>query len=303
MKYLVVILLLLGACDKPPAKPAPVASPIAALDLPLSRTSNATPAVDAVGIDIPLSQGKLAPATTLHVKKGQAVKLRIHALVPYQRTASVLHQLEQQGVGRLWVAVRNPDASPPKEGWMELSGYRTIDPKTLKVGFETAAAIPWEDFVAQWSQLYEVCRASSQDCSAEPEKAPQGGFLQIALVATAHGARVAFQQVDAPAAVKKQRVQVMDFNNSNDEPQYLTTSSGKNPADLGAEALFTFRASASLAEASPITDLVQPLCATKSCKIRICADNLTSTGRVLSLLGAATAKGLQKPLLAFDVPP
>lgn len=304
MRPALIVLILLFSCDKSPAKTAPVASAIGSLDLPLSRTSNASPSPGALEINIPLTDAKrAAPMATTRIAKGQAVKLRIHALVPYRKTAAILHQLEQQGVGRLWVAVRNPDTSPPKDGWMELSGYRTVDPNTLKVSSEAAAAaIPWEDFVTQWGHLYELCRASSQDCSAEPEKAPQGGFLQIALIATEHGARVAFQQLDAPAVIKKQRVQVMDFNDSSNEPQYLAMSNKKKPIELGAEALFTFRASASLAAASPITDMVHALCATKSCRIRIRTDNLTSTGRVLALLGAATSKGLHKPLLAFEVP-
>ena len=301
MRHLVVILLLLGACDKAPAKTAPVVNSIAAFDLPLSKTSTAVPAPNAVEIVIPLSQGKAGSPVSVSVTKGQAVKLRIHALIPYQATATVLRQLERQEVGQIWIAVRHPSGNPPKEGWMELSGYRTVDPKIPKVDLETASIL-WEDFVAQWSDLYEVCRTSSQDCSAEPEKAPQGGSLQIVLVATEHGARVAFQQIDAPSPVKKQRVQVMDFDNANDDPQFITSSSGGKTADLGAEALFTFRSSASLADTSPITELIQPICASKPCTIRIRADDSTSTGRVMSLLGAATAKSIHKPVLAFDAP-
>ncbi|MCB9707728.1 MAG: hypothetical protein H6714_02905 [Myxococcales bacterium] len=302
IQCLVFILAFSGGCEKASTKSAPPSPQRAQLELPLARAGRSSPPANAFEVSVPIA-GPTTGQASLPAHIGQTVKVRAHALAPYKRLVGLLRDLSARGVTHTWIAVREANANPPQEGWIEISRFDIIDPKIVKLTFDGAPQIPWEDFLAHWAQAYETCRTVSQDCSREPEKPPRGGYLQLAFVLSQRGARLCFQQVDAPKTAKRQRVQVMDFDTQGAKAEVSMAGPKNTTLDIGEEAWFTFRARVIRENPEVIAALIGSLCASRSCNVRVAADDLTPIQQVVSMLGAAFSGQAKPPVLAFEYRP
>jgi len=331
------LLVCLGliACggEKPPEAPKIEVPPLGVLELPVSlRSGDPAPAdarkveVSQTGIrvdDQPLlvlenarvpaaeragdEITKLKAALQSPAKPG--VALSLHASLPYDTAALVIHTLKAANVSQLSLHVRKPGASTTA-GWMSITAYQTTPRTDAEVAMPQVEAHPWDTFTAAWQAIYDACRgAQTGSCAYVQSSVAKGGKTQIVLHASGQGVNVDFfrvgispEQLAAEAEARKAEQAKAKEDVVQGRAKQTDVAAELLEGDPASEALFQFRDREALASPSPVSEVMKPLCGSRACGVVVRGEGNTLAVRFVSLIGAAFPDGSAAPILAFELP-
>jgi biopolymer transport protein ExbD len=316
----------LAACGEKKDEAAPPSGPIVGvLELPVSLRTSAPAPADAHDLEISpteihvagqpvmmLANGVVAAsdrqgnelpklAAALKTPMRSRIALSASAQVPYETVVLVLQTAKSNGIRGVSFKVRPPGGSTTT-GFLELDDFQ-VQPKSKsdeEVQLQSVAVRPWSDFVTRWEEVQTGCRgAMSGSCAFKPEKVAEGGNLKIILHTAGQGVNVDFFRVGAPppeAEKPKEKVKMIEGVKAMD------IVADVEQAPPATEASFQFRATEALANPSPVSATVKPVCGTSACGVFVTAEKTTLLVRVVSLLGAAFPDGTPAPIVAFELP-
>jgi hypothetical protein len=315
---LALLLGSLAACGgadevKPDQKPI-----IGLLELPISHRAGGSEPADPTRVEIgvseiridgetvlPLENGKVPAAEKqgdqlpkLKSKLGQkrALSISVHAAAPYETLERVMSTAFSAGAKEVGFKVRKP-GSNTDSGFLNIKDNRIVEsPDDLK--FTESELLPWDTFVAAWDSSLEACKMSSRgDCGYAPLAKAQGGKLDMMLRSRGVGLALRFRQtgVVEPTAEEKKpapRAEMLEGL----APQAVAE---EKPPEPSTEHVFTLRADQATVSPSPISGIVKPVCSGQACAATVDAEGTSSSGRVISLIGAAFPDGTPEPKLAW----
>jgi hypothetical protein len=273
-------------------------------DQPLLVLENArVPVAERQGDEITKLKGALqSPAKP-------AVALSLHASLPYDTAALVIHTLKAANVSQLSLQVRKPGASTTA-GWLGLKSYQTTPRTDEEVAMPQVEAHSWDAFTAAWQAIHDACRgAQTGSCAYVPSNMAKGGKMQLVLHASGQGVNVNFfrvgispEQLAAEAEARKAEQAKAKEDVVQGRAKQTDVAQELLEGDPASEALFQFRDREALASPSPVSAVMKPLCGTRACGAVVRAEGNTLAVRVVSLIGAAFPDGAAPPILAFELP-
>lgn len=328
-------LIALIACggEKPPEAPKIDVPPLGVLELPVSLRSGDPAPTDARKVEVsqtgirvddqPLivlesarvpaaeRQGdeitKLKAALQSPAKPG--VALSLHASLPYDTAALVIHTLKAANVSQLSLQVRKPGASTTA-GWLSVKSYQTTPRTDEEVVMPGVEAHSWDAFTAAWQAIHDACRgAQTGSCAYVQNNVAKGGKTQIVLHASGKGVNVDFfrvgispEQLAAEAEARKAEQAKAKEDVVQGRVKQTDVAEELVEGDPATEALFQFRDREAMASPSPISEVMKPLCGSKACGVVVRGEGNTLAVRFVSLIGAAFPDGSAPPILAFELP-
>ena len=326
MLFVACVLCLVASCDsKEEEKTEEVSSGplLGALELAVSlRHSDVSPAgavviesstgeMQAAGKKVATLAGGLVPEAEMQgdvitklkailtEEKKKIATLELHAGVPYKTLAQILNTVQDAGISRIAFKVRGP-GGPDKVGYLEPAGF-SVGPKTkddTQAPQMAASARPWSDFVAAWEAMEGGCRgAQTGSCAYKPELIAEGGEIKFVLSAAGDGVNVNVFRIGPPPEPAAEEESAKAEKKEPTDP--AAEAEQQEPAT---EALFQFRSQEAVADPSPISATVKPLCDQKPCPVVMRGEAKTLTARILSLLGAAFPDGTPAPKVHFELP-
>ena len=328
-------LFVLAACDEPPP-PTPAELPpiVGTMEVPISLRNDGPRPTEALRIEANASEMHLDGRALLTLERGRFARsdlgpdgaptalrtalqaaparsratLTLHGMVGYGTLARTVLALTAAGHREISLAVRpvsTSGAPPTSMGWLPLTsptvvpwGRDPVDPAAYGGGGR-----PWSDFVGQWRNVYEACRAAGAeryiDCDMPGQAPAEGGFLQTILWARGQGMMVRFQRVGAPPPEPTQAARPQLIEGVRAAP----TGEGEElPPDPSVTGAFNFRAETATMAESPISATVRPVCGAAPCQVVVESDEETPIMRVLSFVGAAFPNGSPPPVLVLRLP-
>jgi biopolymer transport protein ExbD len=237
------------------------------------------------------------------------MSLAVHASLPYETAAQVIHTAVTAGLHQLAFQVRKPGGAN-ELGWLDVNSVQTTPRSDDEVAITSVDPRKWDDFTAQWQAMYDACRGSKTgNCPFVPGAVAQGGNLKIVLYASGQGVNLNFQRVglspeQLAAEEKARQAKLAKEKEDAIQGRVKRTDVEKDLAegDPATEASFQFRSREATDKESPLTDVMAPLCGPKACGAVVSADKNTLMIGVVSVIGASFADGSAAPSLAFELP-
>jgi hypothetical protein len=313
---------------KPEAKPI-----LGVLELPISfRHAGAEPA-DAARIEIGTSEIRVGGETAIKLENGKVpaaersgdilpklkpllagkkvLAISVYAASPYGTLARVINTGFEAGARSLAFKVRKP-GSNTEVGWMTLNQSH-FTPTSESGQFGEGVLLPWEKFTAVWEESLNACQAGMRggDCGYRPMGKAEGGKLDMMLRVRGPGLALRFRQTGAPPKpepVKKAPAELMEGVKNKKKldaaAAAAATAAAAAEPEPATEHVFSLRGEqATQLPSSPISDIVQPVCASVSCPTVLDSEGISMSGTVLSLIGAAVPDNTPEPNLAWVMPP
>jgi biopolymer transport protein ExbD len=325
--------LACGGGEKPPEAPKIDVPPLGVLELPVSLRSGDAPPADARKVEVSqtgirvddqpllaLEGGKVPAAersndeitklkAALQSPAKPAVALSLHASLAYDTAALAINTIKAAGISQLSLQVRKPGASTTA-GWMTLKSFQTTPRTDAEIAMPNVDPHTWDDFTGSWQAIYDACRtAQTGSCAYVETNVEKGGHLQIVLHAAGQGVNVDFfrvgispEQLAAEAAARKAEQDKKKEDVIQGRVKQTDVAEDLAAGDPANQALFQFRDREALANPSPISDVMKPLCGSKACGAVLSAESTTLAVRVVSLIGAAFPDGAAPPIVAFELP-
>jgi hypothetical protein len=330
---LVCVLSIACGGEKPPEAPKIDVPALGVLELPVSlRNADAAPSdarkVEVSQTGIRVDDQPLMLLETAHVPAAEregdvitklkaamqspsksAVALSLHASLPYDTAALVIHTLKASGMAQLSLQVRKPGASTTA-GWMTIKAFQTTPRTDAEVPFPQVEPLTWDEFTSNWQAIYDACRgAQTGSCAYVETDVAKGGKLQIVLHGSGQGVNVDFfrvgispEQLAAEAESRKASAAKAKEDVVQGRAKQTDVAAELVSGDPSNQALFQFRDREALASPSPVSAVMNVLCGSKACGAVVRGESNTLVVRVFSLIGAAFPDGNAPPVLAFELP-
>lgn len=320
------LLAISAACGGEEVKPdlPPI---LGTLELPISHRSSGTEPQDATRVEIgtteiridgetalKLENGKTLPAdaqggvlTALKGKLGSKRVLAIstHAATPYVTLAQVLNTGLSAGAKEIAFKVRKQGTNTDT-GWLVVKQNHFVE--SAEDGKFAEGDLPaWDSFTKVWEDAVDACQVSQRgDCGYKPLAKATGGKLDLMLRARGTGLALRFRQTGVPvpteaeaaaaaAAQKPKKAEMLDGVKA-------APAAEEVPPEPSTEHVFTLRADQATVAPSPVSGIMKTVCGSMACPAVVDADNLSMSGRVIALIGAAYPDGSPEPKLAWVLP-
>jgi hypothetical protein len=320
---------LAGCEEEAPVEAAAPALTISPVSLTVARRSDGAPPANAFVVEV-APEGLVAGAHTLPLDGGRmpdaafsgaqitelaaaldeagrpsAVVVKAHASVPYITVSRALATLSAKGVRSAYFAVRSGAGAEVGHLPIDLAGARLA--ATDPVVFSGPGQRQWQEFVDVWDEVHTACEGEGMvDCASKPVRIAEGGLLEIELFTRQDAMRLLFRRHGVEGETVEEPPPILPPQNTRARP----TAEQARAMDRRASAAppparsadFMWRRRAAIAEPSPISLALRPLCGARPCAVRMTADNLTPISSVLQLLGAAFPNGAPVPILLWEYP-
>jgi hypothetical protein len=334
IRAIAVLALVFAGCESEEKKSeeekeAPAQTAVGVLELPVSLRMKGAPPPNAHEVAInptelqvngkkllDLNAGKFADgdvsgtavpklSSALGSPSRSMIALELHATVPYRTVVLTLNAAQSAGIRNATFRVRKPGGSP-ETGWLDINGFKVIEPTDDVVSFDTVGPRPWSEFVNVWEGVAAGCMgATSGNCSPKKEKIADGGTLQIILFASGDGVNMEFKRIGGPSIeelekneeIKQERGEIKILL---EMPPEIVEAYMELPFETAAG--FQFRGREAVVSPSALSATMAPVCGKTACGVVMKADNRTLTIRYVSLIGAAFPDGTPAPTVAFVIP-
>jgi hypothetical protein len=317
-----------GCEDEVPAEAAAPVVAVSPLALTVARRSDGAPPPNAFKVAI-APEGIVAGDATIALEGGRmseaawsgtempelarvldgagrpsAVIVEAHASTPYITASRALATLSAHGVRSAFFAVRGGSSADVGYLPIDLAGTRLAS--TAPVTFSGPGQRSWQDFVDVWEEALSACQGEGMvDCHGKPSFIAEGGLLEIELFTRQDAMRVLFRRHGVEGETVEEPPPVLPPQNTRARPTpgQERAARAAPPAPPPARSTsFLWRKRAAMAEPSPISLALRPLCGARPCAVRVTGDNLTPISSVLQLLGAAFPNGAPVPILLWEYP-
>lgn len=323
------LLLTLAACEEEtPPPPPPVAPEIGIMDIPISLRHDPRPPANALTISISQDSIGIGENHVMDLERGvvpegergadgvipslnaaiqtapasAAAIIKTAALVPYGTVARVAATLEHARIRTLAFAVRTNNATESE--FMEFGQFATRVRSEAPYQFDPTYQRSWDEFVRLWDEMRTACQGPhAGDCLQRLTTPPTGGYAQLGLFARGQALLFSVQRftddelaglTEAAPVAEEEPAGDDDTDISNEELMRL---------DPQKSASFMWRfPAATMAEGSPITATIAPLCQSQGCGFVITAEEPTPVMKILTFIGAAFPNGRAAPALLLEVP-
>jgi len=294
------------------------------LELPISHRSSGTAPQDATRVEIGTAEIRIDGETALKLENGKALQADVqsgmlpalkgklgskrvlaistHAATPYITLAQVMNTGLSGAAREIAFKVRKQGTNTDT-GWLVVKQNHFIT--TAEDSKFAEGDLPaWDLFTKVWEDAVDACQVSQRgDCGYKPLAKATGGKLDLMLRARGTGLALRFRQTGVPvptpeeaaaaaAAAKPKKVEMLDGIKG-------AAAAEEVPPEPSNEHVFTLRADQATVSPSPVSGIMKTVCGSMTCPAVVDADNLSMSGRVISLIGAAYPDGTAEPKLAW----